>query len=434
MQRHLVVWLDDSIIGKLSEENDIWSFSYDDLWLQSQSRFEISPHIPFVNSPVIDGSTYRPTQWFFDNLLPEEGAREVLSKEIKINVTDSFGLLEYYGAESAGALTLTSEGQVFSYDEHDHPLTNDVLSVRIRNLPSLSLTHEAPKKMSLAGAQNKLAVSFDVDTQNLFEPSRSGISTHILKPDHSDHVTYYNSTVNEWFIMRLAKLVGLNVPDVYLKFVPEPVFLIDRFDRVKSSANNSVSRLHTIDGCQLLNLSRTNKYFDATVENLSRLISHCRSKALARSSIFNWALFNLLIGNDDAHLKNLSFFVQSESIELTPFYDLLCTSIYQGKNPLGAEMAYAFGDVKRFENVRREHVLNFAEDIGVAKKSAVSYINKLVADIEPGFDALYQEFEAMVLPEGYGPYKAGALRMLREIKYNIMNEMIRNITEENTQY
>ncbi|SFG25413.1 HipA N-terminal domain-containing protein [Neptunomonas qingdaonensis] len=48
----------------------------------------------------------RPVQWFFDNLLPEEGARELLASGAKIDKADAFGLLETFGAESAGAMTL----------------------------------------------------------------------------------------------------------------------------------------------------------------------------------------------------------------------------------------------------------------------------------------------------------------------------------------
>ena len=65
--------------------------------------------------------------------------------------------------------------------------------------------------MSLAGAQHKLAIV--VKDGELFEPAGATPSTHILKPNHPD-VEYCHSVLNEWFVMRLANRLGLDVPDV----------------------------------------------------------------------------------------------------------------------------------------------------------------------------------------------------------------------------
>jgi hypothetical protein len=83
--------------------------------------------------------------------------------------------------------------------------------------------------MSLAGAQHKLAVVLQDGA--LFEAAGATPSTHILKPDHPD-TDYHHSAINEWFVMRLAKRLGIDVPDVHRRYVPSPVYLIDRFDRV----------------------------------------------------------------------------------------------------------------------------------------------------------------------------------------------------------
>lgn len=47
-------------------------------------------------------------QWYFDNLLPEEQLRSILAKEAQIDEADAFGLLGYFGAESAGSLSLAA--------------------------------------------------------------------------------------------------------------------------------------------------------------------------------------------------------------------------------------------------------------------------------------------------------------------------------------
>lgn len=92
------------------------------------------------------------------------------------------------------------------------------------------------------------------------------------------------------------------------KMVPEPVYVIERFDRRK--AGDTWLRLHAVDACQLLNLDRTFKYNQGSVERLAELAEFCRSSAIARSRLNEWLVFNVLTGNDDAHLKKLSFLVR----------------------------------------------------------------------------------------------------------------------------
>lgn len=120
-------------------------------------------------------------QWFFDNLLPEEGARRLLARDAKIPEADQFGLLVWYGAESAGALTLLAPDQ-FPVRGSLVPLSDETLSDRIRALPGMALSSSSPKRMSLAGAQHKLAVV--LNKGRLYEPTGANASTHILKPDH----------------------------------------------------------------------------------------------------------------------------------------------------------------------------------------------------------------------------------------------------------
>src|SRR5690606_26074383 len=79
----------------------------------------------------------------------------------------AFGLLQHYGPESAGALTLLAPGQALP-DARLEPLPDEALSARIRALPRQPLSEGAPKRMSLAGAQHKLAVVLHQD--RLWEP------------------------------------------------------------------------------------------------------------------------------------------------------------------------------------------------------------------------------------------------------------------------
>ncbi len=129
--------------------------------------------------------------------------------------------------------------------------------------------------------------------------------TDILKPDHQDNDDYPHSVINEWFVMKLATASRLDMPAVHRRYVPSPVYLVDRFDRERRA--EQWRPLHSINACQLLDLARTfnSSTSRASVERLAELAARCRNQAAARTRLFSWLVFNVLVGNLDAHLKNL---------------------------------------------------------------------------------------------------------------------------------
>ena len=168
-ERALVALINDQKLGELREVNGLWSFQYSQDWLNNPQRFALSPKLPLDAAPLVDGASLRPVQWYFDNLLPEDAQRTLLAGDAKLDRADAFGLLAHYGAESAGSLTLLPPETTAQAPGELRPLTDADLSTRIQQLPKVPLTHAAIKHMSLAGAQNKLAVV--LRDGKLFEPS-----------------------------------------------------------------------------------------------------------------------------------------------------------------------------------------------------------------------------------------------------------------------
>ncbi len=260
------------------------------------------------------------------------------------------------------------------------PLSDGELSQRIQNLPRNPLSEGAPKRMSLAAAQNKLPFIFEND--QIFEPVASEPSTHILKPNHQS-LDYAASVMAEFFSMTLANRVGLPSPAVHRRYVPEPVYIVERFDRVVEEAGTR--RLHIIDACQLLNKSRTFKA-RPSLSTLNQVSEACRNRIQARRHVFQWLLFCVLIGNDDNHLKNLSFQVDAEGIAPAKHYDLISTETYRTKSfaeeraiwpavPLGIPLpgANLFGDV------RRRNLLEAGIALGTPPQIGLRIIYRLVA-------------------------------------------------------
>lgn len=427
MSRSLTVYLNDRRIGELQESNDLWAFEYEPAWANDPEAFDLSPALPRRRIQHLDGATLRPVQWYFDNLLPEERLREAVSREARINAEDAFALLEYLGAESAGSLTLLPAGQPLPQETGLRPLPDDELSRRIARLPRATLSAEAPKRMSIAGAQHKLLVVLQ-DGQ-LFEPIGATPSTHILKPDHPS-ADYPASAVNEYVTMRLASAFGLDVPEVHLRYVPDPVYLIARFDRV-TTVDGAVRRRHIIDACQLLNKARTFKYSGQSLDTLRDIIGLTRNRVATRQALFRWLLFNMVIGNDDCHLKNLSFLVSHEGIQLAPHYDLLSTCVY--RTPAFAEgleanwprtpMPYAIGDARLFREATHKVVEQLADELRVAtfgrrQIRALSQLSALIHSLADEVQAIRESHPEAAIQA------ARESRLLRVIEHVILREML----------
>jgi serine/threonine-protein kinase HipA len=261
MMRQLRAFIDHLPVGTLFEGDDLWAFEYEESWIRFPEGFDLSPGLPRDRVRIADGGTNRPVQWYFDNLLPEELLRQAISREAGIKGEDAFALLEYLGAESAGSLTLLPPGQAIAESGEFARLSDEALSTRIRKLPRSTLTADAPKRMSLAGAQHKLLAV--LVNGHIHEPVGGTPSTHIVKPGHPDVNEYPASVANEYVTMRLAAACGLPVPAVALRYVPEPVYIVERFDRRIEAQGKGphlegrrVFRRHVIDACQLLTRSR----------------------------------------------------------------------------------------------------------------------------------------------------------------------------------
>jgi serine/threonine-protein kinase HipA len=429
MSGQLRAYINDTMVGTLRDVQGVWSFQYADGWLKNPHRFALSPHLPLQVEPLVDGASVRPVQWYFDNLLPEEGQRTLLAKDAKIDAADAIGLLAYYGAESAGSITLLTEESGGQGKGGLRELPDADLSARIRNLPNVPLTHAAVKRMSLAGAQHKLAVV--LDTGALFEPYGAQPSTHILKPDHPG-ADYPHSAVNEWFIMLLAARSGIRVPAVYRRYVPEPVYIIERFDRLPGEAG--WQRLHAIDACQLLGLDRSFKYAQGSVEALARLALMCRSSAVARTRLYQWLVFNVLVGNSDAHLKNLSFLISRDGVELAPHYDLLSVACYESRAfdqegwPTQTILAWPILGTIRFAELNAQILLEAGQAMGLAAGTArrlfLSMRKQIFSEASKLYDEVAMQNAQLVAARAeLASTLAGESRGLRTIVHTVISEM-----------
>jgi serine/threonine-protein kinase HipA len=430
--RALIAYLNDRRIGTLGEGNDLWNFQYDPTWAAAPDSFDLSPALPRSTLLHQDGGTERPVQWYFDNLLPEEQLREAISKEARIHGDDAFALLEYLGAESAGSLVLIPPDKDLNETGGLRPLSDEEITRRIRNLPRVTLSSGAPKRMSLAGAQNKLLVVYRNGA--LFEPIGSQPSTHILKPNHVGE-DYPASVINEYAVMSLAHDLGLSVPPVFRRYTPEPVYLIERFDR-RVDPEGRTRRRHIIDACQLLNKSRAFKYQTATLPSLAQIVEYCRNRVSTRLELYRWLVFNLLVANGDNHLKNLSFLVSAEGTEFAPAYDLLSTGSYHTRafaneraGWAAVRLAIPLPGATTFAEVTRDSILSAGQALGLHRRVGARELDRLTRNLPGALGALVQRIEGENgdCPEPARMFLGGEARLISTVQHLVVPDMLQRV-------
>jgi serine/threonine-protein kinase HipA len=214
------------------------------------------------------------------------------------------------------------------------------------------------------------------------------------------------------------------------------VYLIDRFDRIR--VGQSWQRLQAIDACQLLGLDRSFKYSQGSMQSLAALANACRSPAVARTQLFGWLVFNVLIGNSDAHLKNLSFLVSHEGVQLAPFYDLLSVATYDSPAfdkkgwPAQTQLAWPVQGRHHFSDMNRDLLLEAGAQLNLAKSTAARLLENLHSRALAQAQALYAEVEvenaqiALARPE-LSATMAGESRCLRAIVYTVLQEMRKQV-------
>ncbi len=360
MARDLTVYLQGDAVGTLRQEDSgRLTFTYARGWLERPRARPLSLSLP-LEEQTFDDRRARP---FFAGLLPDDLARERLARYLGVSRRNDFALLAEVGGECAGAVSFyppdtrpppPGEGDLESLDEV-------ALARLLRDLPRRPLNAGGELRLSLAGAQDKMALVYADGVFSL--PHGDRATTHILKPT----IEHFADTVpNECFCMLLAARLGIQVPSVEIGFAEGvPFLLIERYDRAPDESGR-VLRVHQEDFCQALAIPPERKYQGEGGPSLAQcfgLLDACARPALDRLELLRRVFFNFLVGNADAHGKNFALLHRRSGTVLAPAYDIVCTAVYGEHTD---RMAMKIGRARRFDEVRPRHWQSFARDAGLA--------------------------------------------------------------------
>lgn len=355
----LVLWGGE--IGRL-ELADERSREYAFRYTRRDAR-PISLSLPVREEPFSPAES-RP---FFEALLPEGAVREQIAHELRLGAADTYGLLARLGRDCAGALQIVpDDAPAVSPDVRW--LDGKQLDELVEQLPRRPLGMRAGDerlRLSLAGVQRKAVLVRD-DAGRFGEPLDGMPSTHILKPDPLDD-DLPGLAVNECFCMRLAARCAMPVAPVELiRAADRSCLVVERFDRDR--ATQPPTRVHQEDLCQALGLLPAFKYQHAdwsvpSYRALAELLDgHSPQPGVDRLFAARAAVFHFLVGNADAHAKNVALLHQTDGVRLAPLYDVVATVAYPD---LGSELALAIGDELDPARIGAAHWSDLAHDFGL---------------------------------------------------------------------
>lgn len=359
----LHVFYEDQLVGQLLRDADlVFSFEYAEEWIRSPKSFALSLAMPLHEKKFGN----RLALSFFENLLPEGEVKENIQRHQHIGGV--FDFLAKYGKDCAGAVVVTEDpayvrsvdlGKVAAFDIGIvYQALDDKASV------ADAIADLNPGYLSLAGAQDKFPVI--IRDGKFFLPTQGAPTTHIVKVP-IQHSGIKESVFNEYYCMELARAIGLKVPLCRILAGKYPLFIVDRYDRYTDKQGH-VHRLHQQDLCQAQGFTSENKYEDqggpTLKQNYELILQHIPVKKRLESvqAFLDWIGFNLLIGNNDSHSKNLSLLLTDGSPEIAPLYDLICTAIYP---KLKKSFSFAIGEQADFTRLARKHLEQLDHQLGL---------------------------------------------------------------------
>ena len=374
MADELAVWLNGSRIAIVEQERGRPRLFYTDEALDHYALGTplLSLSLPVANRRYPQGVV----RAFLDGLLPEGEFRGAIARDVGVSPTDTYGLIGALGRDCAGALVIQPAGDPpppVPTTTSAERLTEAELDGLVKDLRSAPLGAGGRVRVSLAGVQEKLLLTKMPDG-SWGRPVDGTPSTHILKPE----IAAYPQTVeNEAFCMRIARHLGLDVAAVETtEIAGRRLIVVERYDRIVGE-DGFVERIHQEDLCQATGTPPEIKYEEDGGPSLRRVADVLHSVAASDSleTLLKAVTLNILLGNGDAHGKNLSLLhLVSGALTLSPLYDLMSTLQYGNDR-----LAMYVDGVQRTDRVTAERIVGEAFGWGLARKRTTAIIDDLLA-------------------------------------------------------
>jgi serine/threonine-protein kinase HipA len=189
---------------------------------------------------------------------------------------------------------------------------------------------ENRKRLSISGVQKKLTMVLDKNKLRL--PGEQEQSQYILKPIPDDILKADQVPANEHLTMQLAEQVfKINTAANGLIFFQDgqPAYITRRFDVQKDKPKRAVEDFAALAGKTKETAGDDFKYEASCEELVEVLRKYVPAYAVEVMKLFRLIVFNYLVSNGDAHLKNYSLIeTENGDFMLSPAYDLINSRIH----------------------------------------------------------------------------------------------------------
>lgn len=380
----LEVYLGDVLLGSIvALQGQETVFTFDDAYIENDDRPTLTQGSfdAYGRLRVRPGRVGRVAP-FFANLLPEGDLRAYIARRGGMNARDDFALLWLTGSDLPGAVTVR--------DPEGRPVPP-----LIAGGPNVAPATDRLFRFSLAGVQLKFSAMRNA-ASGLTIPVSGRNGDYIVKLP-STH--FARLPENEYAMMRLARDVGLDVPECHLVSLHEVdglptdipamtearAFAIRRFDR-----SDGGERIHIEDFNQVYRQYPAEKYDNHDYNEMGRDIYRWIGVD-ALQDFMRRLVFSIAIGNTDMHLKNWSLIYRdTRTPALAPLYDYLCTSAYSigGRNELGLNL----GGVKAFSTIDDQVFERFAKRADISSRLVL----KAAHDMRDKLLATWPQFRASI--------------------------------------
>ena len=293
----------------------------------------------------MDGYSSGTLHPIFAQNLPEGFNRRFIAEKLAryAKVNDMY-LLALQGDQGVGMLSYKSE---LNLPEADSLSLGEILSYRSNEPLFPQLLEKYYLRTSLAGMQPKVSI-----------PNAITVQTDITVQQRDLIVKSFDSefpllTVNEFVCMQAARQCGLEPPKAYLSENLE-TYVVERFD-----SSNDGTKLGYEDFTTLMKKSNDpNAKYTGSYETLLKATYIYTGSAAEVEKMYKYIVFNCLIGNGDAHLKNfaLQYSADMKNIFVSPPFDITHTLIYES---IDNKMALKLAGSKAFPYL--SHLIKLAE-------------------------------------------------------------------------
>lgn len=362
------IYYQDRLAGLIRQETgDRCSFTYDSEYL-NQSMPAIALSLPLQAEPHLYPGRLHP---YFDNLLAEGRQAAIQARWLGVPVEDRFARLLAFGGDCIGAVSIRDPRPRAATGEM--PQTAEEIA---------AITSRA----SISGVQAKLLA---VETGSGFRPAREGeLSTHIAKLPGGRLAEIvqleYLSTLAARTLLPDDEIVETQIGPV--KIAPVEIapaegilegaagecLLIRRFDRLSEGGatlkNGITLKRHFEEFNQILGHPSEDKYEGSYAAMAQIMRENPRCSLLDVERLLRRILVSILLGNNDAHMKNFGLLYQDGRLRLAPFYDILAVALYADFSQ--APMALRFGqgtNPATLAGIGHSHLEALAKSFGLKK-------------------------------------------------------------------